>query len=160
VLARLLFQHLREPLRVAEEAHRLLKPRGKIVITDVDDGLFGIVEPSIPGLQRLLARYARSQRDCGGNRHIGRQLVRLLRTAGFVDIQIEAVATHSDQAGIAATLPTFEPISLRSLVDSGDLLRLEYPIYRWLHRRYLRQAGRFAIVLNFMACGAKPAAAD
>jgi ubiquinone/menaquinone biosynthesis C-methylase UbiE len=155
ILARLLFQHLREPLQVAQEAHRLLKPGGKLVITDVDDGLFGIVEPRVPGFSRLLSRYARSQRNCGGDRHVGRHLVRWLRMAGFVDVQIEAVATHSDLAGLAASLPTFEPFSLHSLVESGDLSRLEYRIYRMLHARFLRNAERFALVLNFMACGSK-----
>ncbi|HET7528082.1 MAG TPA: methyltransferase domain-containing protein [Burkholderiaceae bacterium] len=156
VLARLLFQHLRDPLRVAQEAHRLLKPGGKLVITDVDDELFGIVEPRVPGIKRLLARYAESQRNCGGDRFIGRRLAQVLRNAGFVDLEIEAVATHSDQAGIDATLPIFEPMSLRSLVESGDLSRLEYPLFRLLHKRYLRHDGRFALVLNFMVCGVKP----
>jgi ubiquinone/menaquinone biosynthesis C-methylase UbiE len=156
VLARLLFQHVRDPLLVATEAHRVLKPGGKLVITDVDDELFGIVEPRVPGLRRLLARYADSQKSYGGDRYVGRRLVQMLRTAGFVDPEIEAIATHSDEAGIEACLPIFEPVSLRSLVDSGDLSRLAYPVFRLLHKRYLRQAGRFALVLNFMACGVKP----
>ena len=103
-----------------------------------------------------MARYADSQKNCGGDRFVGRRLVQMLRTAGFADLEIEAIATHSDQAGIEASLPIFEPASLRSLVDSGDLSRLEYPLLRLLHERYLRQDGRFALVLNFMVCGMKP----
>src|SRR5688572_30297478 len=74
VLARLLFQHVGDPLRVAAEAHRLLKPGGRFVITDVDDELFGVVEPRVPELGWLLERYGKAQERRGGNRRIGRAL--------------------------------------------------------------------------------------
>jgi ubiquinone/menaquinone biosynthesis C-methylase UbiE len=155
VLARLLLQHARDPLLVAREAHRLLVPGGKFVITDVDDELFGIVEPRVPGLRRVLARYGRAQAARGGNRRIGRMLVRLLRASGFADREIESVAIHSDEAGIEACFPQLDPVPLRSLLAEGHLSQLEHSALRAARKRFDGEQDAFALVLTFMVCGTK-----
>src|SRR5437016_6623900 len=76
VISRFLFQHLADPMVVAREVLRLLKPGGKFVIIDIDDDLFGVVEPHVPGLRRLLARYGDAQSARGGNRRVSRSLLR------------------------------------------------------------------------------------
>ncbi len=40
--ARLLFQHLPDPIGAAKEIWRVLKPGGKLVTNDIDDELFGL----------------------------------------------------------------------------------------------------------------------
>jgi ubiquinone/menaquinone biosynthesis C-methylase UbiE len=156
VLARLLFQHLREPRLVAREARRILKPGGRLVITDIDDELFGIVEPPVPGLDGLLRTYGEAQAQRGGNRQVGRWLVFLLREAGFVDVDIESIAIHSDQAGLAECFPQLDPAPLQSLAAAGYLSSDEYAALRAAQAEFLAAESPFALVLLLMACGTKP----
>ena len=160
VIARLLFQHLHDPLAVAREAHRILRPGGVFAIIDVDDELFGVVDPPIRALPRLLAKYGRLQAKRGGNRHVGRSLPRFLRDAGFTDRRIECIAIHSDDAGLAATFPQLDPAPLRALRAAGELSRLEVLSLESAREKFLAAHEAFAIVLLFMACGVKPAGAS
>jgi len=155
VLARLLMQHAPDPLSVVREAQRLLKPGGKLVITDVDDELFGIVEPRVSGLDRLLARYGKAQARRGGNRLIGRRLIPLLRDAGFVDATLESVAIHSDEAALDACFPQLDALPLRSLLAGGQLPLVEYLALRSARRKFAAAKDPFVLVLLFMACGTK-----
>jgi len=133
----------------------VLKPGGKLVIIDVDDDLFGVVDPHVPGLKRLLARYGDAQTARGGNRRIGRSLVRLLRSAGFADPQIECIAIHSNKSGLAECFPQLDPAPMQSLVSSGHLSAEEFAQFRSAHDKFVAAADPYALVLLFAACGVK-----
>jgi ubiquinone/menaquinone biosynthesis C-methylase UbiE len=155
-IARLLFQHLREPLLVAREAHRVLKQGGRLVVIDDDDDLFGVVEPAVPRLGQLLAKYGEAQARRGGNRRVGRWLTRLLRDAGFIDVDQESVAIHSDEAGLAECFPQLDARPLDWLAAAGYLTRAEQAEFQAARREFFGSAEPFAILLLFMASGTKP----
>jgi ubiquinone/menaquinone biosynthesis C-methylase UbiE len=58
--ARFLFQHLTDPVSAAREVHRVLKPRARLVIIDVDDDCWGMVDAAIPGLATIRERSVRA----------------------------------------------------------------------------------------------------
>ena len=93
--ARLLFQHLPDPIGGAKEIWRVLKPGGKLVIDDIDDELFGLFQPPIPELSLVVEKFGQAQAARGGNRRVGRSLWHMLEAADFCNLDLEVVASHS-----------------------------------------------------------------
>lgn len=95
IYARLLFQHLEDPIRALMAIRLLLRPGGVLCILDVDDRWLTLV-PEPEGFSTLNARSARAQAGLGGNRQIGPQLGRLLEQSGYdrVDMHVETLSSR------------------------------------------------------------------
>jgi len=117
--ARLLFQHLPDPGAAAAETFRVLQPGAAFVIYDVDDELDFVTDPDIPGLDAVLDRMRQVQAAQGGDRYIGRRMLRLLKAAGFEDLEMEAIAVNSETYGLDAFLHQFDPGRLTPLIQAG-----------------------------------------
>ena len=135
--ARLIFQHLPDPDGVAREVYRVLKPGGKLVISDIDDAVWGIADPNIPEMATLLETYAGAQAAQGGNRYVGRRLWRILEGSGFTNLDLEAIATHSDASGIAAFEPQMDPDRLLPLLKAGLVSKEEIQRFRASREAFL-----------------------
>ncbi len=101
--SRLVFQHLSRPLDALLEARRIVRPGGRIVLSDVDDA-FLVLEPCPSAFRTLTARAIEAQAAHGGDRHIARKLPGLMRSAGLQDVRLHGLTVTSLDVGLAAFL--------------------------------------------------------
>ncbi len=154
--ARLLFQHLPDPIGAAKEIWRVLKPGGKLVMYDIDDALFGLFEPALPEFAPVLAAFGQEQAARGGNRHIGRSLWRILTAAGFRTIELEVVGSHSAGSGVEPFLQHIHPDRMRSLVKGGLLSEEDLERFRAALTAWAALPDAYTLWLSLMIGGVKP----
>lgn len=158
VIARFLYQHLEDPISVTREAFRILKAGGRLVVIDVDESVWGLTDPAIPELQRVMGRYAEAHARTGRDRRIGRKLWRILRGAGFDDIDSGVAIAHSDEVGLSAFGPQLELGRLKSLAESGEISAAELDSARRARDRFLSSADSIMMTLTLLVSGRKPSA--
>ena len=154
--ARMLFQHLSDPVDAAREVLRVLRPGGKLVITDIDDAVWGLTEPDIPEMDLIVEKFGQAQAARGGNRLIGRQLWRILEAAGFVDLDVDIVIAHNDALGLEPFMPQFDLRRLSFLVESGALSEQQVEQIHASREVFFAADRPYVMMLLWMACGQKP----
>lgn len=152
-ISRYVFQHLGDPVMAAAEIRRVLRPGGIHVIIDVDDGLWGLAEPAFPEFAAWHQVRAATQRTRGGDRFRGRHLARILRAAGYVHVELDVFAYHSDTLGLPAFCPQLHPDQFLPLVNEG-LLRIEDYLRAYVrNHQFLNSPEAFLLCVGFIAYG-------
>lgn len=160
VLARLVFQHLRDPVAAAGEALGVLRPGGRLAVTDVDRELSYALDPPLPELDRLMARYDAWHRAGGGDRSVGGRLRAILVSAGAVEVQTETIRFESRPETAERFLDVLAgPGRMRALREAGYVTQAEVDDFLAARARWLLSPGRAATRYLRMACGTAPAGA-
>ncbi|MFG2983200.1 class I SAM-dependent methyltransferase [Streptomyces sp. NPDC048258] len=156
VLLRYVVQHLSDPLPALAEARRVLRPGGRILVTEVDASCWGLADPWYPELAGVHAKLSASQESAGGDRTVGRRLTRLLAAAGFDDIALRPFATTSDGRPMEDFAPHLGPGRLQPLVASGALTLAEFALAADRWNRFKADPEAWVMLLGFTAAGTAP----
>ncbi|MDQ6606866.1 MAG: methyltransferase domain-containing protein [Actinomycetota bacterium] len=155
-LARLVLQHLADPVAALLEIVRVLRPGGAVAVLEVDGELWGVVEPRLPDLAAIQAKAWRSQASRGGDRFIARRLWRLLGQAGLVEVVVRPYAYHSDELGLEAFEPMLSPDTLAPRLADGTISPTEFATAVRGLRRFRETPGAFVMLVGLLVAGRAP----
>lgn len=100
VIARLVVEHLDQPESALQRMLQSLVPGGVVICISNDFGWHTLHSPDVAMLPTLFGAYRQARQAQGGNPTVGRDLPRLLATAGFAEVGLRAVVAHSDLTGL------------------------------------------------------------
>jgi ubiquinone/menaquinone biosynthesis C-methylase UbiE len=82
--------HVQSPDRILAEARRVLRPGGRILLTEVDNSTFGFSPPNAV-IEGWWQKFNACQQRGGSDPYIGQSLERIAKDTGFKDIKADVL---------------------------------------------------------------------
>jgi SAM-dependent methyltransferase len=123
VYCRYVLEHVADPRQVVAEMRRVVRPGGRVAVQENDISLSRL-DPPCPRFEQVWSAFARHQQQLGGDPFIGRRLFRILRSAGFEDVEL-SVQSDIHWRGSAGFPAWIENLAgnvrsgLSGLIDAG-----------------------------------------
>ncbi len=154
VLFRFVLRHAPSPERLVSEAVRVLRPGGRLLAVDGDDGAL-MLAPAPPGWPTLSAALAASVRRRGADPEMGRNLRALLHRAGLRDVRALGLAVTNDDVPGPLFVQLFLAPEGRPV--DADLLEPAAARQAWAElRAWAASPSSFLCALGIFAGGTKP----
>lgn len=156
VVLRFVLQHLTDPRAAVREAARVLQPGGRLVVIDVDGGMWGCVTPTFPEFNDIYRRFAAAQAQDGGDRMIGRKASGWLRDAGLGRVRTEAYSVTTEDRSIDDFEIHVGPSRLAPLLarDQLGIVDLARATQAW--ERLRADPDAWVMLLGIIASGVRP----
>lgn len=154
VYSRFVLQHLDDPMKALTELKRVVKPGGRVLIEDIDDGML-FLDPEPGGYRAVQDTAEKLQSEWGGDRRIGRKLHRYLRESGFEDIRILQLPVTSKKLGMEAFIGLAYGFKFDHLLRSGSSAE-EVEAYKNQFFSLVSNPAAFGSLVVYFAHGRRP----
>ena len=91
-----MLEHVRDPAQIMRECLRVLRPEGRLVLTEVDNDTFGFT-PDSPVISAWWDRFNRYQQAAGGDPFVGRKLAAIAAALHCRDVEARALRIISSR---------------------------------------------------------------